>query len=432
MAEQQHNFGIEPPVTGYISRKADWDTGDLIRRCCNALDIAKKTITLLADDGYIDPDDAGNHIYPEKIIGETGLLLLVMSMVSLHKQIAERVEDIACVLAPYARKEKTFMDMCLQPALAFEYAQAHIFLTNMGYPDYKFDALLSKSIDAHANFGRERTPHRMLEQVWIKKLWNDKTQCSDHHVNKIIANSALNKPIDLLHGTKDDMYAFTHALMYATNFNNSPRRMPRKRTEIISEAEAMLARCLDEKDYDLTGEILLAWPLTGNTWNTVAAFAFRVLTSAEDETGYLPPPGLRVETFKKLEGTEREKYLNATIYHTAYVMGLLCAISLMPGKIPPKNVPVKRSIPGAAARILPFLNSDPKTKQWRVEFDKMTPREQDSLAGLLFNIELIRNVRQKQYGTVYTLLGIAFEIDLADTAMARQTAELLDRLSLLA
>ncbi|HEY2580242.1 MAG TPA: hypothetical protein VGI43_00460 [Mucilaginibacter sp.] len=429
MAEKQRNYIFESSVAGYASRKEAWDTADLIRRCCNALDIAKETIMLLADDGYIDPDDAGNRIYPEKIMGETGLLLLVMSMVDSHKQIAERVEDIACILAPHARKKKTFMDICLQPALAFEYAQAHIFLTNLGYPDYKFDALLSKCMDAHANFGRERTPHRMLEQVWIKKLWNNTTFDTD--TGKIIANSALNKPIDLLHGTKDDRYAFTHALMYATSFNSSPRRMPRKRVEILSEAEAMLARCLDENDYDLAGEVLLTWPLTGSSWSAAAAFAFRVIAAAEDETGYLPPPGLRAETLGKLEGTDREKYLHATIYHTAYVMGLLCAISLMPDKAPPKNMPTKRSVPGSAARILPFLNNDPKTKPWRVEFNKMTSHEQDALAGLLLNIAMIRNVRQKQYGTVYELLGIAFEIDLADTAIARQTAELLDRLSLL-
>jgi len=73
--------------------------------------------------------------------------------------------------------------------------------------------------------------------------------------------------MDLLNGSRDDVYAFTHALMYVTDFNIRPRRLPRRRAAILAEAEAALARCLDEQDYDLGGEVLLAWPLTGRSWS---------------------------------------------------------------------------------------------------------------------------------------------------------------------
>jgi hypothetical protein len=49
---------------------------------------------------------------------------------------------------------------------------------------------------------------------------------------------------------------------------------------------------------------------------------------------------------------------------------------------------------------------------------------------LLLNIALIRNVQQKQYGVVYELLGVACEMDIADTPLARQAAELLDRVAM--
>jgi hypothetical protein len=270
----------------------------------------------------------------------------------------------------------------------------------------------------------------MLEQIWVKKLWNGKLPVSALQVSKITADSALNRPIDLLHGTKDDMYAFTHALMYVTGFNSFSKKLPRKRTEILDDAEAMLARCLDEKDYDLAGEVLLSWPLTGNSWSAAASFAFRVLAVAEDETGYLPSPGTRNETLAKMEGIERQKYLYATIYHTAYVMGLLCAVSLQPGKAPANSIRMKKAAPGSAAKILLFLGRDPQKKQWRNEFNKLPAREQDALAGLLLNIALIRNVQQKQYGVVYELLGVACEMDIADTPLARQAAELLDRVAM--
>jgi hypothetical protein len=430
MVDQQQDCLIKSPVAGNITRNGRWDTGDLIRRCCNALDTASETITLLAAQGFKDTDDVNNHILPEKIIGETGLLLLVTSIVGSYKEIADRVEAIAGQLIPYARKEKTFLDICLQPALAMEYAMAHIFLTNIGHPDPKFDALLLKSINALSHYGRERPPHRMMEQAWMKKIWNGNTKSNNYHFSKTMADSVLNKPIDLLHGTRDDMYAFTHSLMYATDFHRSPGKLPRRRAEILSEAEAMLARSLDEEDYDLAGEVLLTWPLTGKSWSAAAAFAFRILAKAEDEAGFLPSLSTNKATLQKLEGDDRKKYLYASAYHTAYVMGLLCAVSLQPGKTPPKYIRTKTLVPGSSQKILPFLGHDEQKKQWRDEFDKLTEREQDTLSGFLLNVALIKNVRQKQYGTVYELLSTAYQMGMADTALASQSAELLDRLSM--
>jgi hypothetical protein len=80
--------------------------------------------------------------------------------------------------------------------------------------------------------------------------------------------------MDLLSGSREDIYAFTHALMYVTGFNISPWRLPRARAVILEEAEAALGRCLDEQDYDLGGELLLAWPLTRATCSAAAAFGF--------------------------------------------------------------------------------------------------------------------------------------------------------------
>src|SRR3569833_1855631 len=100
----------------------------------------------------------------------------------------------------------------------------------------------------------------------------------------------MTRPVDLLHGTREDLNAFTHALMYATCFNSAPWGINIESFEILDEAEAMLARCLDEQDYDLAGELLLAWPLTGSDWSALATFAFNVLLRVEDEASFLPSP----------------------------------------------------------------------------------------------------------------------------------------------
>src|SRR6202043_3161647 len=148
------------------------------------------------------------------------------------------------------------------------------------------------------------------------------------------------------------------ALIYVRDFNIRPRRLPRARALILAEAEAALARCLDEEDYDLGGEVLMAWPITGAAWSAGAAFGFRVLARAEDDNGILPAPGTR-RRLDALDGEARADYRLASGYHTAYVMGLLCAAALHPGRAPPAALPVRATVDrGAADAILRFLDAD--------------------------------------------------------------------------
>src|SRR5262249_28280092 len=153
-------------------------------------------------------------------------------------------------------------------------------------------------------------------------------------------------------GGRGVIYALTHALMFVADFNVCARPLPRNRSTILSEVEAVLAWCLDESDYDLGGELLLAWPLTGSGWSAGAAFGFRVLARVEDAVGFLPSHGTRIERLNKLQGEERTNYLVATAYHTAYVMGLVCAASLRPRRAPPANIPIPKSQRGVAGPIL--------------------------------------------------------------------------------
>jgi hypothetical protein len=65
----------------------------------------------------------------------------------------------------------------------------------------------------------------------------------------------------------------------------------------------MLARAFDEEDYDLAVEILLSWPLTGNSWSAISTFAFRVLRNVEDKVGSLPTSSTRIATLERLAGS---------------------------------------------------------------------------------------------------------------------------------
>jgi len=413
-----------------MSHPRAWNTKDLERRLCHALEVARRTVERLAGTGFTDAADPAEHIRPEKIIAETALLLLAASGAG-SGEVQERIRSLTRLLAPYARSERILLGVCLEPAIALDYASAHICLTRLGHPDADFDALLREAVQSQACHGRERVPHRMLEQEWLRSGWAGVAH-SRRASASAARSSVLNRPMDLLSGNRDDVYAFTHALMYVTDFNLRPSRLPRSRSAILSDAEMALARCLDEQDYDLGGEVLLTWPLTGRSWSPAAALGFRVLASVEDVAGFLPSAGTRLERLSELEGDRRTDYLLATAYHTAYVMGLLCAAALQPGRRPPCAIPARTSRSGAATPFLEVLDADGPETHWREEVRRLNARERDALAGFFMNIALRRKVTERDFASVAALLREGDRLGLINTPAASQSAELLQRLTLFA
>jgi hypothetical protein len=406
-----------------------WNEHDLRRRLCHALDIASLTVEHLAPAGYRDDQRPAANIRPEKPIAETGVLLNGAAIAMRHPEVRAGIHRVARQLAPHARSPQIRLGLALNPALAFDYSLAHVLLPRLGYPDPGFDALLKQCRGAQAHAGRERVPHRALEQEWIAGLWS---KAAPRNRDRTARLCILNRPIDVFGATDEDLYAFTHAVMYATGFKLNSDSMPRSRAVILAEAEAVLARCLDSQDYDLAGEILLAWPLTGKSWSPAAAFAFRVLADVEDKAGFLPTPATRVSELQTREGSNRKIYLLATAYHTIYVMGLLCAAALQPGCAPPATIPARRAVKGCAQRILPLLNDDHPSPHWRDTFEKLDPSEADALGSLLLNIALQRQAAKRDFGSLDQVLRLGYDLGLAETPTASQAAEMLGRIAIYA
>ncbi len=414
------------------ANQREWDRDDLIRRLCHALDVARLAIERLGSAGYTDPEEPANNIRPEKVVTETALLLFIASRVAVPDEIGVRIQDVAQRLIPHARSERVLTGICTYPALAFDYAQAHVFLSTLGYRDAEFDALLERSLRSQASFGRERPPHRVLEREWIQNIWMKSGAGPRRRCSPVARQSILGRPIDIFNSSLDDGYAFTHVLMYITNLGIHAGRLPRARESILAEAEGALAGCLDDQDYDLGGEFLFAWPLTGAPWSAAAAFAFRVLARVEDEAGFLPAPSTRLDRLKKLEGAERSNYLFATAYHTAFVMGVLCSAALLPGRTPPSHIAARLRIHGIANKILPYVELTPSGPHWQHDFNQLDETERDALGPLLLAIALRRNIRGRQFRATWDLLEIAYDHQIADTPAASQAAEILERFAALA
>ena len=323
-----------------------WDESDLVRRLCRALDTSARAMAALSADGYCDPAEPRNMVQPEKVVAETAMLLLAADAVKHHVEVRERLEAGARLLIPVARGERMRTGLTLYPALARDFAFAHTCLIRLGHPDPAFDRLVARSISARSAPGRERLPHRDLEQEWLLRLHALESSASvapqdDPHLS---ARSMLGRTLDALGSSRDDVYALTHAIMYVTDLGTRRPRLPRSIGAILADAEAALAWALDDQDYDLGGEILLTWPMLRRRWSASAVFGFRVLARVEDEAGFLPTPMTRVDRYLALTGDERTRYVLATAYHAIYVMGLLCAASLRHGCAPPARIARGRAV----------------------------------------------------------------------------------------
>jgi hypothetical protein len=402
-----------------------WSEADLEARLCRALDVARKAIHYFAIDGYINPESPACSFGPEKVVAETAMLIYAASASISRPNIASRIDDLARLLVPHARSQRVLVDIALHPALAFKFAVPHILLTKVGYPDASFDDFLRCCASSQTRHGQDRPPSSSLERQWVRSLWNSLD--SDAGWRAKLRDSMLNWPIDILGGLRTDAYAFTHLIMYCTDFGFRSPRLPRRRPTILMEAGSLLARYMDAEDYDLAGETLLAWPLTGAAWSPSAAFAFRVLASVEDQVGVLPCGNVNLARLAQLEGEERSRYALGTAYHTAYVMGFVCAASLRPGRAPPVAIVGPQFDATFLGRLMRYVDDD--QGHWRPEFSSLAEEERRALTPFVLDVAIMQRRRKQDYRAVSQILSLACEHDAAGSPMCRQAFELLERIA---
>lgn len=405
-----------------------WAQEDLVRRLCLALSIAKRVIGILGEDGYYDEKAPEDSFGRDKPLAETAMLLYVASGVTGQLQVKQWVDELSLLLAPYARSRRTACAIAIHPTICFQLAMPHILLSQLGLRDIRFDQLIAASAESLAHRGREVVPHRALEGMWLKSLWRGIPPENEFEAEAM--RSVLNHPVDLLWGSRDDAYAHTHAYMYFTNFGYSNRSLPRPKSEILSESAAVLARSLLLEDYDLAAEVLMAWPLTSAPWTPAATFGLRVLADFEDRVGFLPAGNGVPEKFDRLSGSERTKYALAATYHTAFVMGMLCALALRSDCVPPYEIAGSLAPMKLIDDLLGIIpDSD---TPWRNTFKNLQADEKRSLAPFLMDMAMLSRARDHDFSAVEKLLNLAVRYGLANAPLCAHSAELLSRMDLCA
>ena len=280
------------------------------------LALAERTVDVVL--GAPDPDalaEAGASI--AKVVAETAILLRILRP-HHHSDRLCRLDDR---LAAVAVDPRTLAALALHASASFELAVPYLVLREHA-SSARVDALLEAAFDARAAHGRELQPHRRLERQWLLGMLSGAREFDESDV----AATVLAHEIDLLHGTRDDHYAFTHALMYATDFGRDPGGVPAAWTpRLVEQARSALAGALDDDDYDIAGELLLTWPLLGVDAGPVESAALRVLCDIADQVGTLP--SLTLGLASPAAGLDAADAALLATYHTGYVFTALAALA---------------------------------------------------------------------------------------------------------
>jgi hypothetical protein len=390
-----------------------------------AFRIAQRTLKFLGTNGFGDAEVPGGNFAAEKPVAETAMLLHVAAQHRSDPCLEKEFTSLARELLPLARSTQMAWDVLRHPSVCLQLATPHILLRLMGYPDDRWDRLLALAEATSVSRAHEVVPYRELELLWLHSLWH--RQLPGPEFDMVATKTALANSIDLLNGTRDDAYAHTHAIMYYTDFGRWQRSLPRPAAEVLDDSAAVLARALLSEDYDLAAEALMAWPLLSRPWSAAAAFGFRVVASLEDKTGFLPPGRSASKHILALTGEAQTRHALASSYHTAYVMGMLCALALNPEMTSPFDLAAPRFPGGLVASLKAFISET--GAHWESVFESLNPDEQTTLAPFLLDIALIQNSRKRDFGQMARLLELAVQHGLATTTLCAQSAEFLSRVS---
>lgn len=396
------------------------------------LDFAARAVQSLPAEGWPEAEDAGSKSPPgtssEKVVAETAMLLsCAASVQEVDEGLRERVSHLATLLVPLARSESMLAGLCTDPGRAVRCSVAHALLSRLGYMDALVDRLLAESTAVGNQFGAE-LPQDRLEQEWVRRMWDGGTPARPER--GLLGRSILGRQLDALGCTRFDVYSFTHAIMYATDFGGRRPSLPRPSSAIAADADVALALSLDIDDFDVTAEVAMTWPMLALAWSPAATLAFGLLATADDNLGFVPGPSFDPKHYGAASADDRALYLYTTSYHTTFVMGILCAAGLRRHCHPFKAVPLSGSA-GSGSALMRLLDREAAEPRWRAAFDALGPNQQDALGPLVLTVLLRRAKDRGDLRGLRTALELALAHGLAEGPAVQQATALLRRTAVL-
>ncbi len=379
-----------------------WPRGDLEDRVVRALELASAVLDEFGTTGFTDTERPALSFGPDKVIAESAMLAYAAAGAGTGRRLASAVAAVVERLGPLCRSKNALADAALQPQRAFKYAIPHRLITALGSPDERFDEFILAQCTSAQRMAADLPPVARMERQWVVGLWG-----SGGHARAVLdlTGTALERPLDVLTVSREDAYALTHMLFYVSDFARSPsiylRRSP---AAVLDDVRALVARYVRLEDYDLSGELLMAWPELGADWDPVARFCFRVLAEVENQVGMLPCGNLDPRRLAAMSLPESGRYTRATAYHTAFVMGFCCAAALRGGS-PPLPVPASDRTELVWPQLYEMVGTH--RGHWQPMFDTLTGPEKESLTPMLADMATIDSMEGRDYRRADVVLGLA-------------------------
>ena len=404
-------------------RPVDHDA--LVGRLVAAIDYSALSIPQLAKRPPESPSlvFSGGAFRPEKFISEVGLLLYAAhGSAGEDCRVREAIHRAGAALERHARSDVILAAMVLRPEDAAELAVSHVCLTQIGLPDRDFDQAVRQLFDRGVS-SVEKAPWKDLEAAWL----SDKSEWapSPQRLNWSLGRTNLVGGFDPITAGRGDLYAVTHALIYASDFGRRAVNLPRPTGNIVSEVSSALAGRIDEDDFDLAAELLMSWSYLREPCTATFRFALDTLLSVEDLVGVLPSLTLNQSALDGLDTAERHRMIFAESYHTALVMGLLAA-ALLRNPLPVENEDAHHRA-GACDVLLELLDPTSRRPLWLDALAAVPPDERDALATLVADVGLRRAVAASEMGAVVAILQTSLTFRVQPTAAMIAASDLLQR-----
>lgn len=395
-----------------------WPRGDLEDRVVRALDLAATVLDEFGTTGFMDTERPALSFGPDKVIAESAMLAYAAAGASTGRRLTSAVAGVADRLVPLCRSRQALADAALEPHRAFKYAIPHLLLTALGSPDERFDDFILAQCTSARSMDADLAPVARMEQQWVMGKWGRRAARTPGRLD--VRGTALDKPLDVLTVSREDTYALTHMLFYVSDFARSPSVCVRRsKAAVLDDVRTLVARYMRLEDYDLSGELLMAWPELDAAWDPVSGFCFRVLADVEDRVGILPCGNLDPRRVAAMSPAESGRYTRATAYHTAFVMGFCCAAALR-GSPPERGVPSSERTEVVWPELFELVGHH--RGHWQPVFDTLTDAEKESLTPMLADMATVDSMEGRDYRRAGVVLGLAARGDVEGPMQQRARA----------
>jgi hypothetical protein len=257
----------------------------------------------------------------DKIVVESALLALLAARIGPDgSRLDDELTGVAAGVREHIYTSRNVGLLMRFPHTAVSLGIAHAALLAFGTADPDVDWILRSVLADGQTEAYERLPYRAMELAWLKAELGEPSR----ELSVLFAASSASAAGNPLHMTLNEVYALTHAVMYATDFGAAPWPWEEERDAVRTAIDAHLRWHLHTGNLDLIGELVLSELLLDGT-SAAGREGWARLRAAWSQLGFIPGPAFVVAEHAELTGIAAAAYSVRHIYHSTYVWGILCA-----------------------------------------------------------------------------------------------------------